>query len=490
MNQEINPDNLKLLFGIKVKSYRTRQSLSLQALAKRTGMAVSYLSEIESGKKYPKPGKLISLAKALDVDYDTLVSARVDKSLDPFAALINSDLIRQFPFHLFGIAPGDIVGLFKNNALHANAFLQTFLQISRVYDLSLDNFLFAALRTYLRQHRNYFKEIEKEAAAFVTRHVLTIEKGTFRHLKGLLEKEFGYTVDDAILADHPELREFRSVFAGDGHLAVNPRLMDRQKAFILARELGFLSLGIKERPATSSWIKVENFDQLVNNFMASYFGGAILIDQHRLAGDLKAIFSEKTWQAEAFAGLLDRYRVTPEMLLYRLSQVLPGILDIDRIFYFRFTHTPDLHSVMLTKELNMTRTLLVYGLGLNEHYCRRTLPLQFLKTLHSQPDGTLCGAQKIEFIRSRDRFLLLAMARPLALFEERGSAIAVGIKQDRKSESVIRFMDDPEIPYTEVSETCERCPLTDCSERVVDAAVINRRNQVQRWESALAHLKI
>ena len=225
MNQNIDTENLKLLFGIKVKSYRTAQGLSLQALSKKTGMAVSYLSEIESGKKYPKPEKLIQMAQALDIDYDALVSIKADKSLDPFVALINSDLIRQFPFHLFGIRAADIVGLFKNNADHANAFLQTFLQISRVYDLSLENFLFSALRTYLRQHKNYFPELEAAAEAFALNNGLAGDHPGYDRFKALLEEGYGYVIDETVLAVHPELSEFRSVLQAEGRLAVNGGLM-------------------------------------------------------------------------------------------------------------------------------------------------------------------------------------------------------------------------------------------------------------------------
>jgi transcriptional regulator with XRE-family HTH domain len=188
MTQLMNERNLKIIFGIKIKSYRTHLGLSLQELSKKTGMAVSYLSEIESGKKYPKPEKLIRLAQALEVDYDTLVSTKVSKNLDPFAALINSDLIKQFPFHLFGISASDILGLFKNNPEHAHAFLQTFLQISRAYDMSLDNFLFAALRTYVRQCKNYFPDLENLAKQYAHQQEIDSLTPSFIQLKRFFRK--------------------------------------------------------------------------------------------------------------------------------------------------------------------------------------------------------------------------------------------------------------------------------------------------------------
>ena len=220
---------------------------------------------------------MIRLAEALEVDFDTLVSTKVSKDLDPFAALINSELIKQFPFHLFGISASDILGLFKNNPENAHAFLQTFLQISRAYDMSVETFLFAALRTYVKQCNNYFPDLENLANRYARSMEIDSRTPSFTELKKILEENHAYTVEETELAEHPDLNRLRSVLRGNGMLSINGKLLSSQKAFILAREIGFLEMEIKERPLTSSWIKVQNFDQLVNNFKASYYGGALLL---------------------------------------------------------------------------------------------------------------------------------------------------------------------------------------------------------------------
>ncbi len=69
--------------------------------------------------------------------------------------------------------------------------------------------------------------------------------------------------------------------------------------------------------------------------------------------------------------------------------------------------------------------------------------------------------------------------------KNRGSAIALGIKIDKKSRSAIKFIDDPGIEVEKVSESCERCPLTDCNERVVEANLIGRQNSLKKREAAL-----
>ena len=263
------------------------------------------------------------------------------------------------------------------------------------------------------------------------------------------------------------------------------RLLPSQKTFVLAREIGFIELGIEERPLTSSWIKVQSFNELVNNFKASYFAGALLIQQDQIAKNLEKFFNRRKWSGEHFANLLDWHHATPEMLLYRMSQVIPGVFGLATIFYLRFTNSEDRLSVKLTKELNMTEVLVPYGLGLNEHYCRRWLPLRLLKKLRQNNLSITTGVQKIQFVKSGARFLLLSMARPLSLSRERESAIAIGFKLDKKSETFVKFLEDPEIPEEMVGETCERCPLTDCSERVVEASIISMQNKVKSREAAL-----
>ena len=55
----------RIIFGLKVKQLRQDKGLSFAELAKATGMSVSYLNEIEKGKKFPKDDKVAALALAL-----------------------------------------------------------------------------------------------------------------------------------------------------------------------------------------------------------------------------------------------------------------------------------------------------------------------------------------------------------------------------------------------------------------------------------------
>ena len=62
---DINSEKLRLIIGLKIKHYRQEKGYTLKHLAKKAGLSISYLNEIEKGKKYPKPQKIMHLAQGL-----------------------------------------------------------------------------------------------------------------------------------------------------------------------------------------------------------------------------------------------------------------------------------------------------------------------------------------------------------------------------------------------------------------------------------------
>ena len=162
----LDSEHLRYVLGLKLRSLRKEKGKPLKAIAARSGMSVSYLSEIEKGKKYPKPGKLIDLARALDVPFDSLVSLQVDEELNPVKAVFSSSLLREFPFDLFGIQPEDLFDLVTQDPAKAGALLRTFLEVGRLYDVHAEHFLLAALRSYQQMHANYFEDLEEAAASY------------------------------------------------------------------------------------------------------------------------------------------------------------------------------------------------------------------------------------------------------------------------------------------------------------------------------------
>ncbi|MDQ7064353.1 MAG: helix-turn-helix domain-containing protein [candidate division KSB1 bacterium] len=469
-------DNVRLILGFKVKQYRLKQGLSLKQLAARTGLSISFLSEIEKGKKYPKPEKIVLLARALGISFDELVSMKMGEELDSLNAVLNSSLLKEFPFHFFGIAPGDFLDLITSSPQKAGAFIRTILEIGKAYDMHVEHFYFATLRSYQKLHNNYFEEIEVAAERFVREQKWDmnppIKKERFQKI---LEADYGYVIDEQTLNQYPELQKFRSVWVDSKppRLLVNEKLLASQKAFILGREIGYNYLGLKERAITSSWLKVRSFEQVLDNFKASYFAGALMINRDLLYEDISKFFQNQSWDGEAFLAMMRRYDATPEMFLYRLSQIIPRFFGLKEIFYLRFNNAAGSQKYRLTKELNMSRVNVPYGIGLNEHYCRRWLSISLLNRLAEQQKQrnakfTIIAAQRSKFIESDAEFFTITLARPLALIEGTNSSMSIGFLMNDDFKQRVRFWNDPKVPTVRVNETCERCGLnrSECSERV------------------------
>lgn len=501
----LTPENLRFILGLKVKSLRQRQGLSLTELAENSGLSVSYLSEIERGRKFPKPDKLIGLADALAVGYQDLVSPQLSGELDAFEALFDSDFLTEFPFDLFGLEAADLLGLVSDDPVKAAAFVQTFLEIGQSYDMQVEQFLFAALRSYQRLHSNYFPELEEAATRYRRSRGWAVGKPLEDPLREILEEEYGYVVEEEGLAQVPELDMLRSVFLdGDPpRLLLNPRLAPSQRAFIYGREIGFHVLDVPERATTSTWVEVKSFDQILSNFKASYFSGALLVDGDALTAALEEFWSRERWSSEAYLEMMKDFNATAEMFAYRLTEILPGRLGLENLYFMRFHHPIGTDEYDLNKILNLTGMAVPRGVGLSEHYCRRWVTLRLLQDLESGdlragPEPRERGselpvvrAERARFVREDAEFFVIAAAQPLKLEQGKLSCITLGFLMDDAFTRRAGFSDDPELPSWEVGITCERCPIpaSDCSLRKVPPVVLKRAGDRRRQIDALNRLR-
>ncbi|HVS63671.1 MAG TPA: helix-turn-helix domain-containing protein [Thermoanaerobaculia bacterium] len=488
-------DSLRFILGLKLKNLRLHRGLSLKNVAARAGLSISYLSEIEKGKKYPKPERLLDLARALEVGYDELVSQRVTDELAPLTDLFGSAYLQEFPFELFGTAAPELVSSIGDEPGRVAALLGTLAEVGHRYDIDLGELLLAALRSYQHLHQNHFPELEKAAVEFRRAQGWTVRtRLTPERLADVLEREHGYENDDETLERHPLLSGFRSIYAEGNppRLFVNGRLLREQQAFLLARELGYRALGLEERAITSTWIQVTSFEQILNNFRASYFAGALLIDRDSLIRRLERLFAERRWNPQAFLDCMVQTRSTPEMFFHRLTEVLPSAFGMEQLYFIRFSRTgpggraPGLFR--LTKMLNLSKIPLPQGEGLGEHFCRRWAALRILDTLAADPphraDEPILASRRTRFLGYDQEFFVVSMARPLALDSDLLSSVTLGVRIDDAFRRRVRFADDPAVPREEVGFTCERCPLSpqECVERVAPPVLLDKR----RDQAALA----
>lgn len=491
--------NIKVIFGMKLKHFREQADLSLTDFAARTGLSTSYLTEIEHGKKYPKAEKIVRMAESLGKTYDDLVSMKLDEKLSPLAGFLSSPVLHNFPYHLFGMSPAQVVELMTRQPDEASALVKALVGIAEQYNIGVEHLFRSALRSYQELNGNYFPGIERAVSDFVrTAEIGSAPTPRYHELRALIEGRFNYRLDDARLASHSRLHQFRSVLIKKDRkspiLLINPALSERQKKFILAREIGYQVLELKERAMTSAPERVDSFEQVLNDFKASYFAGALLIGQAQVLDDIRAFFALSRWQPDRFLGFLEKYEVTPEILMYRLTEVLPEEFGI-RLHFLRFNHEKD--RFRLVKHLNMSEVLIPGGTGLDEHYCRRWLALRILDDLerlyaeNATVDEPLVDGQVSQFINSEARFLCIALARRLVLSPTTTSSVSLGFRYDDNLEKAVSFARDPALARTEIDGTCERCPLSweQCKDRVAPPDRLERQRAHQEIELELASLQ-
>lgn len=494
----MSADLVQIIFGMKLRQARTETGLTLSEFANQCELSPSYVTEIEKGRKYPRTDKIMKMAEVLGKNYDDLVSIKLPPSLASLESALSSTTIQKFPFEEFGLEASDLVNLLTREPDKASALLHGVLEIGRHYDLKEEDFLRAALRSYQEIYENHFPEIEEAALAFTAEFDPTYDLHNqlpldLKTLETLLQHEYDYQIDYQTIQNNDLLNGFRSVFIPGSRpkLFVNGKLHPHQIKFLLARELGYQFLGLKERSKTSTPDQITSFQQLLNDFKASYFGGAMLMPRAAMLADLQEFFGLSTWQPQKLLTMLNRYDVTPEMLLYRFSELIPQFFGI-KLHFLRFH---DLNGrYLLIKQLNMNRLLVPSGIGLQEHYCRRWLSIRLLQDLKNgsstSEDSLIVGAQVSEFLESHDKFLCIGFSRPLVLSPHLKSSVIVGFRVDADLRHTIHFLSDPAIPQLLIHETCERCPLTaeQCTVRGYEPTILQARERSQSRKLILNQL--
>lgn len=489
-------DHIRLLFGLKLKQIRLDKGLSISELGQISGLSVSYLTEIEKGRKYPKTDKIAALAKAMDVDYDTLVSLKLSKKLEPISELLRSRFLTEIPLELLGIDPSDLLELLAEAPAKVSAMISTVMNIGRSYHVSVERLYMAVLRSYQEMHDNYFEDIEQDGDRFLTEFASSHSLVDESLLSSLLRTRYNYKLVNFSRESHPELAALRSVFRPEsGTLYLNSHLSVEQKTFILAREVGFQYLNLKIRPYTYSYVEVESFEQILNNYKASYFAGTILIRRTDLITRLQAIFDQTNWSNHAFLNLIQSFNATPERFFYRLSNLLPKYFGIDQLFFYRFNNTAGQTNFHLTKEMHLTRQQGPKSM-VDEHYCRRWVALTILQELaflqkNKNHVGALCQAQLSTYADTGNTFLIVSVAQPYQPHQQQNMSVSMCFKMTDTLKSKMRFLNplSPNISQRIVNEACERCGIFDCRERVAAPTGLQKKRQVDAMKKALEELK-
>jgi hypothetical protein len=479
----------RIIFGLKIRQLRQELGWNFEELSKQSGISISYLNEIEKGKKYPQPENQQRLATALNVSLEFLATPELTKQFAPIGDLLKTNFLNEIPLDLFGIEVQQVIEIIARAPDRVNAFISALLEIARNYSFRDENFFFAALRAYQELRVNYFEEIEDAADEFVRLHQLPENGGVPEaQLVSILELAYGYKIDDKSLSKYPELQSLRAVYnPHKKRLLLNDRLNERQRAFQLAKECGFNALQLKERPLASNMLRINNFEEVLNNYQAAYFAVAILINRNAFVRDIQAFFGLKTWDAQFLIDLMVKYQASPEVLFQRFN-LLTKYFKLDKVFFMRIIHDTERDGFDIDKELHLNRKHQPHATGLNEHYCRRWLSVKLLRQLQAHnPTQTnaVSGVQRARFVDSGEQYLVISIAKQGYPTVGRNVGVMLGVLLDEQAQRSIAFWDDPNIESIDINVTCERCGIQNCAERAAPPTVIQKREDRKRMQALI-----
>jgi transcriptional regulator with XRE-family HTH domain len=477
-------DYIKLIFGLKLKQIRTEKNLSLFGLSKLSGLSKSYLNEIEKGKKYPKPDKISMLSEKLDVPYDQMVSLKLDKNLAPIGEILQSKILKEIPLELFGIKESNLIDIVANAPAKVNAFISTIIEIAQHYNFSRESFFLASVRSFQEANNNYFDDLEQSVIKFSKAYQVDLTKPiTSKDLEDILIEEYGYHINDSELNQHEALENLRSVFVPKSKtLLLADGIDEAQRSFIYAKEIAYNFLDIKDRLYTFPWIKFKNFDQVLNNFYASYFAGALTIPKDELILQLDSVFQKETFDEALFLKTLNAFNASPESFYQRLTNILPKAYNLQNLFFLRFTHRADSEKFHLKKELHLSHQHSPRANETNEHYCRRWISLNVLKTISKNRKTHEFDIQISNYEGDNTKYLVLSSATKDPFRDNQYRSISIGLLINKQLERKLKFLGDKTIKTQEVGVTCEQCSIQDCKVRQAPALALDRAAQNKKIE--------
>ncbi len=453
----MNQNYIKVIFGIKIKKLREESGLSLKELSAKSRISLSYLNEIENGKKYPNPDKITQLANAFEVTYDQLVTLKVNKELTPIANFLNLDFINDELLETFGIDKTALLSILLNAPLKVSAFINAVLEIGRNYQFEAKHFYFLCLRAYQELNENYFDEIEEAVDKLrdehFGEHAANLSSAMYQHL---LEKEFGYKLNATDFKNYATLKNLRSVFIPEHKLLLyNSKLTEQQKLFLFAKEIGFEELQLKKRPYTTSWLKVESFDHVINNFKASYFAQALHIEREALTDDLENFFKQHKFRSSVILNLLEKYNSSPEMLFTRITNLLPKVFGISEVFFIRYSSKEAERNLKeISKEMHLMKTTSNLDYARVEQSFRREITRVVVRYLNEELESkeTVKTAAFISQSPSGNEYLTISILMPMPELNNKNNSVTIGFVLTDAVKKKINFISDTKFKSTELQQ--------------------------------------
>lgn len=522
----LDSSEIKKLFATRLKLLRARKGYSTSKLAELSGVSQPYLSQIESGKKYPSMEKMAAIAEALGVEINELLHQTGDKNLKKILKNLLSEDFKHFPLIWFGFEREDLVSLLMDNPAQAEGLFDILNDLMRLHNISRLDIVHAAIRAYRRRDQRFLLQLESEAR--LLRKTLGYSaEGTIKaediHSQLLAQ---GYIINETVLPTLDKLKGVRFVYVNDDKkqnrpiLYINKDLTEAQKTFLFCFEYFH---AVKRIHFSRSSRRIDHLrmpysiEASLNNYKAKYFAEAVMVDEASMAPKLEEWFSQPRWISSTFLSIAQSASVG--VFMHRIAVIASRKFGLNNASLVRFTHdlSKEDGEFHVEREQNMSENLPDFLSVRTEHLCRRFAAIKALRKLDAmegtpefeqiKADMVQAGtSMQLPVVVHRSRFVgkhdgdfnhpeYLAIAVAYPRRKKRNIAYTLIFEIDDRFKEVVSFWQDPTIPVEFVALSCERCrlkappggrkashPLVECDQRATVAERHIGRGEHLLWE--------
>lgn len=314
----------RLLLGKRIRYFRTRADLTLDALGERVGVVGSQLSLIENGRREPRLSLLQAIARELGVDTGELLRpeppdrrSALEIELEraqstPIYQQLQLPHVRA-PRTLGDDALESLVGLHRELAKRSRAAAATPEEARRAN---------TAIRLQMRANDNYLPEIERIAEDLMQGIGHTTTSAVTHRQVAVLAERLGFTL--IFVDDLP--RNTRSITDFEnGRIYLPPASIPGGHGL---RSLALQAMAHRvldhDRPASYA-------EFLEQRLQINYFAAACLMPEARTAEFLRQAKEDRNLAIE---DLRDAFGVTHEAAAHRFTNLATRHLDL-RVHHYR-----------------------------------------------------------------------------------------------------------------------------------------------------------
>ncbi|WP_344677812.1 helix-turn-helix domain-containing protein [Saccharopolyspora taberi] len=315
-DRNFSTDQDLLVFGQRLRHLRRAAGLTLVELGERVGRAPSQLSLLENGHREPKLSLLRALAEALGSTVDELLSKKPPNRRAELEIAVEQAQLDPL-YQRLTLPPLKVGKRVPTEALeHVLALYEELKrretkQVATPEEARKAN---AELRRTMREHGNYFPEIEKAAAEILDKVGYTggaLSEGVIQSIATHLGYGLRFVNDlPRSVRSVTDLRHHRIFLRRESLGMHSPRT-------ILLQTLGHLTLGHSQPRDFADFLR--------QRVEANYFAAAVLVPERAAVSFLQQAKQERDLAVE---DLRDVFSVSYEMAAHRFTNLATEYLGL------------------------------------------------------------------------------------------------------------------------------------------------------------------